>query len=120
MKDQQYILMIQFPFFWTRYPSPDEIHGIIKNGIDKIGFNTIGVPKIIGSLIPQIPGINENFAIDLWSSRFEKMKIAINNDRVIPPPPTTTKLVQKPLVKNICCNSSSLYSRNVFCKSSSR
>lgn len=27
------------------------------------------------------------------------MKIAINNDRVIPPPPTTTKLVQKPLVK---------------------
>ena len=49
------------------------------NGIAKIGFNTNGKPNTTGSLIPQIPGTNENLAIDLWSSRFEKNSIAKNS-----------------------------------------
>ena len=53
------------PMLCTQYPSPIEIHGINTNGIARIGFNTIGPPKITGSLIPQIPGTTLNLPIDL-------------------------------------------------------
>ena len=33
---------------------------MIRNGIDKIGFRTIGVPKIIGSLMLKILGTMDN------------------------------------------------------------
>ncbi len=38
---------------------------LIINGIAKIGLSTNGKPNTTGSLIPQIPGMNENFAIAL-------------------------------------------------------
>ena len=58
---------------WNR--TPEHIDEIMRtgriycsgevNGIAKIGFKTKGKPNTTGSLIPQIPGINENLAIDL-------------------------------------------------------
>ena len=52
-----------------------------------IGFNTIGKPKIIGSLMLNSPGKIDNLPNDLYSSRFENRKIAIISPRVIPLPP---------------------------------
>lgn len=39
------------------------ITGAIKNGIPRIGLKQIGVPKIIGSLILQMPGIIESLPV---------------------------------------------------------
>jgi len=47
------------------YPIKIFTIGIIKNGIINIGFNTIGNLKIIDSLILNIPGARDNFAIPL-------------------------------------------------------
>lgn len=47
----------------ARYDRIKFIIGTKINGIAIIGFNTIGKPKIIGSLIPNIPGTILNFLI---------------------------------------------------------
>jgi len=44
-------------------PRPIETIGLKINGITRIGFNTIGKPKIIGSLIQNNPGIRPIFAV---------------------------------------------------------
>ena len=41
-------------------PRPIETIGLKINGITRIGFNTIGAPNRIGSLIPNNAGINDN------------------------------------------------------------
>lgn len=44
-------------------PNPMEIIGERINGITRIGFNTIGSPKITGSLIQNNPGIKPILAV---------------------------------------------------------
>lgn len=63
------------------------INGIVTNGMIRIGFNTIGAPKMIGSLILKIPG-----TILVLPSAFkylerEKNTMARTNPRVAPDPP---------------------------------
>ena len=53
------------PIFVAPIAIKAAIAELIINGIAKIGFKTKGKPNTTGSLIPQIPGINENLAIDL-------------------------------------------------------
>ena len=48
------------PIFCAKYVILTVIIGVNKNGIANIALNTIGPPKIIGSLIPHIPGIIES------------------------------------------------------------
>ncbi len=64
-----------------------QIGGTISHGITKVGFKTIGIPNVIGSLILKIPIGADNLAMVLCSSRFENMKIAIINAKVTPEPP---------------------------------
>ena len=63
------------------------IGGIINQGITYSGFNTIGRPNVIGSLMLNNPIGAPSFAIVLESSRFEKSRIAIIKPSVIPEPP---------------------------------
>ena len=76
------------PTFCTIKPNPIEIHGITTNGIAKIGFKTIGPPKITGSLIPQIPGTTLKRPIDFKCFTLEK-HINKTSPNVFPPPPRT-------------------------------
>ena len=52
------------PIFCAKYVILTVIIGVNKNGIANIALNTIGPPKIIGSLIPHIPGIIESLPRD--------------------------------------------------------
>lgn len=54
------------------------------------GFNTIGKPKITGSLISKIAGEIANLAIALSSSFLPHPKIAITKAKVAPEPPIHT------------------------------
>ena len=54
---------IQLKITVTVYPTKMLITGVKTNGIAKIGFKTIGKPKINGSLILNKPGTRANFAI---------------------------------------------------------
>lgn len=67
---------------------------MIRNGIDKIGFRTIGVPKIIGSLIPHIPGNTLKRPIERICFDFD-LHINKTSPNVFPAPPINTYL-------NIC------------------
>ena len=49
------------PMLITKYVRIAKITGVKMNGIIKIGFNTIGIPKINGSLILKMAGPNANF-----------------------------------------------------------
>ena len=60
---------------------------MIIKGIAMIGFNTTGRPKIIGSLIPKIPGIIANFPSSRILLDLQTANITISNDNVLPPPP---------------------------------
>ena len=62
-------------------------NGVITNGIIKVGFNTIGAPNIIGSLILNTAIGAPNAAIVLVSFLFEKINIAITRANVAPDPP---------------------------------
>lgn len=64
------------------------------NGIINIGFITIGIPKINGSLMLKIPQGSASLAIALKSSLLENRKIAINSPPVIPLPVSEKKVLQ--------------------------
>ena len=61
--------------------------GTISHGIKYTGFNTIGIPKMIGSLILNTPMGQDSLAMAFWSSLLENRKIAIISPKVIPEPP---------------------------------
>ena len=63
------------------------IVGTKINGIIIVGFNTIGNPNTIGSLIPKIPGTNDNFPNSVIRLDLQNNNIAIINDNVEPHPP---------------------------------
>ena len=63
------------------------IVGTKINGIIIVGFNTIGNPNTIGSLIPKIPGTNDNFHNSVIRLDLQNNNIAIINDNVEPQPP---------------------------------
>ena len=46
----------------AKYPIEIEITGASKNGMNMIGFKTIGKPNKIGSLMLKIPGPIDNLA----------------------------------------------------------
>ncbi len=56
-------------------------------GISIIGFSKIGNPKIIGSLIPNTPGIKASFPSSLIRFDRQNKSMAINSDKVEPAPP---------------------------------
>ena len=95
---QSTVLHGKKPIFVKNRAIPVEIAELKINGIAKVGFNTSGSPNTTGSLIPHMLGKIPNFAIILWSSLLEKIKIAINKDKIIPAPPVTIKFNQKPYV----------------------
>ena len=74
------------------------------NGMIIIGFNTIGKPKMIGSLIPKIPGTMLNLPNTLIRSDLQNSSIQITSDSVLPPPPKFVKKFENGFVK-ICGNS---------------
>ena len=57
------------------------------NGISIVGFNTIGKPNTIGSLIPKIPGTKASLPKSVIRLDLQNNNIAINNDNVEPHPP---------------------------------
>ena len=63
--------------------------GVKINGTTITGFNTIGKPKIIGSLIPKIPGINDNLPSSVIRFERQKKSIAMIRESVEPAPPKT-------------------------------
>lgn len=69
--------------------TPPETKEVNTIGIKYSGFNIIGKPKIIGSLmLNKLAGII-NFLIDLYFSDFAN-NVAIHNPNVFPLPPTYT------------------------------
>ena len=64
------------------------------NGIIKIGFITMGIPKIKGSLILKIPQGRASLAMALKSSLLENRKIAISSPPVIPLPVSEKNVLQ--------------------------
>lgn len=69
------------------------------NGIIIIGFNTIGRPKMIGSLIPKIPAGRDSLPKTFILSDLAKNDIIITRPSVDPPPPKLQKKSEKPAVK---------------------
>ena len=61
--------------------------GTNMNGISIVGFNTIGKPNTIGSLIPKIPGTKASLPKSVIRLDLQNNNIAINNDNVEPHPP---------------------------------
>ena len=76
----------QSPKYCTKQPQHTQATGVKKNGTANIAFITIGIPKIIGSLILKIPQGIDNLAIALKSSLLEKSIIAMIKPIVIPEP----------------------------------
>ena len=74
----------QNPIVVKNQPIVNPTAGTIKNGIPKIGFNTIGKPKVIVSLILNNPGTSDNEAIALLSSRLANIPMAIKRPKVTP------------------------------------
>ena len=64
-----------------------QIGGTINHGIAKSGFNTIGIPKVTGSLILNTPIGAESCATVRYSFLLEKIKMAIISAIVTPEPP---------------------------------
>ena len=62
--------------------------GVKMKGTNNTGFNTIGNPKIIGSLIPKQAGNKVNFPIVLYLLLLAKNAIAIAQPIVVPVPPS--------------------------------
>ena len=60
--------------------------GARKDGIPGMGFITIGIPKMIGSLMLKIPQGIARRAIALKSSLLENSRMAIIRPPVIPEP----------------------------------
>ena len=73
--------------------------GVKMNGIAINGFNTIGKPKMIGSLIPKIPAGRESFPRVFKRLDFAKKAIMITSANVDPPPPKLQKKSENPEVK---------------------
>ena len=69
------------------------------NGTIITGFNTIGRPKMIGSLIPKIPGTILNFPSFVIRSDLQNNNIQITSDKVLPPPPKLQKKLENGFVK---------------------
>ena len=65
--------------------------GTRMNGIAITGFKTIGSPKMMGSLIPKIPGNMDNLPSCLILDDLQKASIAIISDNVDPAPPYVAK-----------------------------
>ena len=64
-----------------------------------IGFNTTGKPKMIGSLIPKIPGTSESFPSYLIRFDLQKRTMMITRESVEPPPPKLVKKFENGSVK---------------------
>ena len=64
-----------------------------------IGFNTIGKPKIIGSLIPKNPGTIDKRPSCLIRFDLHTVTIRITRESVEPPPPKFVKKLLNGLVK---------------------
>ena len=64
----------------------------ITNGIAIIGFKTIGIPKIKGSLILNNEGINDNLPKALYLDDLAVKTITSANPKVAAVPPNLTKL----------------------------
>ena len=58
-------------------------------------FSTIGKPKVIGSLIPQILGAIANLPKDLYLSLLAKNVIKIHRPKVPPTPPNEAKFIHE-------------------------
>lgn len=68
------------------------------NGINIIGFKTIGKPNMTGSLILNSPGAKLKFVMTLYGLlRRPTIKIAINRPNVAPVPPKFTNESKKGL-----------------------
>ncbi|MPM29001.1 hypothetical protein SDC9_75539 [bioreactor metagenome] len=65
------------------------IKGTRINGIAKVKFMMIGIPKMIGSLMPQMFGIKLNLPSTRYCSDLARI-IAIANPKVAPEPMNTT------------------------------
>ena len=65
-------------------------NGAKINGMINCGFNTIGVPKIKGSLMLHTAGINAVLPRDLPYADFERQISKIANPIVAPEPPIIT------------------------------
>src|SRR5699024_350547 len=81
------------------------IIGPKTNGTNINGLSTIGVPKIIGSLIPNIAGGNDILPNVLYRLLFEKNNNKIANPIVAPEPPITKKELKNPQLKTFVCSS---------------
>ena len=75
-------------------------NGAKINGMINCGFNTIGVPKIKGSLMLHTAGINAVLPRDLPYADFERQISKIANPIVAPEPP----IHYKPLIEWFSCN----------------
>ena len=75
------------------------ITGTSKKGIKITGFNTIGKPKIIISLIPKIAGIMDNLPSCFIRSDLAIVVIKSTSDKVEPPPPKLPKKSENGPVK---------------------
>ena len=81
-----FIGLTKFNLF-AKYTSEAETKGETIKGIAIILFFTIGIPKIIGSFILKTPIGNDSLDTVLYSSRFEKKKMAKIKAKVTPDPP---------------------------------
>ena len=75
------------PKLIARYVVTHKTIGTLQNGIIIIGFKTIGIPKITGSLILNIAAGPDNLATVFNSGLFAPNQIETSNDNVAPVPP---------------------------------
>ena len=68
-------------------PNTTQIDGVRIYGIARTGLYVIGTPKVIGSLIEQIPGTIEILASDFNFADLD-FHISTINPRVPPAPPS--------------------------------
>lgn len=83
--------------------------GTNTKGINNVGFNTIGNPKTIGSLIPKIPGTKESLPKFVIRFDYQNKSIAITNDKVDPAPPKVANKSWKLLANNM------MFTSNISC-----
>ena len=83
------------PVAVATYPMAAVIMGARTKGMASSGFSTMGIPKIMGSLMPKMAGTADSLAMALLSSLLEKRKMATIRPMVLPQPPMVTYVFQK-------------------------